>query len=169
MEHETVGLVSLDARVMIATLINFVIFFFIIKKYFYEKIKAVIKSRQDDITAEITEASEKNTTAGELKLEYEALLANIKAREREIIRDANAEGQVQRHEIVDKAHGEAKVIIEKAMAEIEFEKQKAMNEVKSNIVDISLFAAEKIIHKSMDQKQHEAMILDFIDKVGEAK
>jgi hypothetical protein len=44
-----------------------------------------------------------------------------------------------------------------------------MNEVKSNIVDLSLFAAEKIIHESMDQKQHEKMILDFIDKVGEAK
>lgn len=166
---ETTGLVSIDARVMIATLINFVIFFFIIKKYFYQKIKDVIGKRQDSIAAEIVGAEEKNATAGKLRLEYEGLLANIKASEREIIRGANAEGQVQRQEIVEKAHGEAKVIIEKAMAEIEFEKRKAMNEVKSNIVDLSLFAAEKIIHTSLDQKQHEAMILDFIDKVGEAK
>jgi F-type H+-transporting ATPase subunit b len=166
---ETTGLVSIDAREMIATLINFLIFFFVVKHFFYAKIKAVMAKRQDGVDAEIKGAIEKNTSAGLLKAEYEGLIADIKAQEREIIRNANAEGQAQRQEIIEKAHGEAKAMIAKAEAEIEFEKAKAMNEVKSNIVDLSLFAAEKIIHKSMDQKQHEAMILDFIDKVGEAK
>ena len=166
---ETTGLISIDARVMIATLINFVIFFFIVKHFFYDAIKGIIAKRQDSITAEITGAEEKNVSAGQLKLEYEGLLADIKGKEREIIRDANAEAQAQRQAILDKAHIEAKAVLDKANAEIELEKSKAMNEVKSNIVDLSLFAAEKIIHKEMDPKQHEAMILDFIDKVGEAK
>lgn len=166
---ETTGLVSIDAREMIATLINFLIFFFVVKHFFYAKIKAVIAKRQDGVDAEIKSATEKNATAGKLKADYEGLIADIKSREREIIRGANTEGEVQRHEILDKAHGEAKVIMDKAMSEIEYEKRKAMNDVKSNIVDLSLFAAEKIIHKSLDQKQHEAMILDFIDKAGEAK
>lgn len=166
---ETTGLVSIDAREMIATLINFLIFFFVVKHFFYAKIKAVMAKRQDGVEAEIKSATEKNASAGALKAEYEGLISDIKAQEREIIRNANADGQAQRQEIIEKAHGEAKAMIAKAEAEIEFEKAKAMNEVKSNIVDLSLFAAEKIIHKSMDQKQHEAMILDFIDKVGEAK
>jgi len=166
---ETTGLVSIKALEMIATLINFLIFFFVVKHFFYAKIKAVIAKRQDGVDAEIKSATEKNAAAGKLKADYEGLIADIKAREREIIRGANAEGEVQRHEILDKAHGEAKVIMDKSMAEIEYEKRKAMNDVKSNIVDLSLFAAEKIIHKSLDQKQHEAMILDFIDKAGEAK
>lgn len=59
--------------------------------------------------------------------------------------------------------------LKKPWLKLKLKKRKAMNEVKSNIVDLSLFAAEKIIHKSMDQKQHEKMILDFIDKVGDAK
>ncbi|KNZ43195.1 hypothetical protein AKG39_02840 [Acetobacterium bakii] len=159
----------MDLKILLATIINFIIFVLIIKHFFYEKVKVIIAKRQDDVSAEIVGATEKNATAGKLKLEYEGLLADIRAKENEIIREANTEGQAQRHDIVEKAHGEAKVILAKAMAEIELEKRKAMNEVKSNIVDLSLFAAEKIIHKSMDQKQHEAMILDFIDKVGEAK
>lgn len=166
---ESAGLVNIDIMVLLATVVNFIIFFLILKHFFYEKVKDIIAKRQDDVSAEIVGATEKNTAAAKLKEEYEALLADIRAKEREIIRDANVEGQAQRHEIVEKAHADAKLIIEKAMAEIEVEKRKAMNEVKSNIVDLSLFAAEKIIHKSMDQKQHETMILDFIDKVGDAK
>jgi F-type H+-transporting ATPase subunit b len=166
---ETTGLVSLNVQEMLLSMINFLIFVFVVKHFFYAKIRAVIEKRQDSVQAEMTSAEEKNASAAKLKAEYEALIADVKAKEREIIRDANAEAQQQRHEIIEKAHHDAKVIIDKAMTEIELEKQKAMNEVKSNIVDLSLFAAEKIIHKSMNQKEHEAMILDFIDKVGEAK
>ncbi|AWW27135.1 MULTISPECIES: F0F1 ATP synthase subunit B [Acetobacterium] len=166
---EYAGLVGIDLMVLLATVVNFIIFFLILKHFFYEKVKDILAKRQDDISAEIAGASEKNAEAAKLKQEYEGLLADIRLKEREIIRDANVEAQAQKHEIIEKAHEDAKLVIEKAMQEIELEKRKAMNEVKSNIVDLSLFAAEKIIHESMDQKQHEKMILDFIDKVGEAK
>lgn len=128
----------------------------------------MLAQRQEDVSTEIAEAASKKADAEKLRLEYEGLLADIKSQEREIIREANAEAQAQRHEIVEKARTEAKNIFDKGLSEIELEKRKAMNEVKGNIVDLSIFAAEKIIQKSMDQEQHEAMILDFIDKVGEA-
>jgi len=166
---EYAGLVGIDLKLLLATIVNFIIFFLLLRHFFYDKVKDIIAKRQEDVSAEIVGATEKNAAAAKLKQEYETMLADIRSKEREIIRDANVDAQAQKHDIVEKAHADAKLIIEKAMAEIEVEKRKAMNEVKSNIVDLSLFAAEKIIHKSMDQKQHEAMILDFIDKVGDAK
>lgn len=166
---EYAGLVGIDLMQLLATIVNFIIFFLILKHFFYEKVKDILAKRQDDVTAEVVGATEKNAAAAKLKQEYEGLLSDIRAREREIIRDAMIEGQAERKDLIDKAHEDAKLIIEKAMQEIELEKRKAMNEVKSNIVDLSLFAAEKIIHESMDQKQHEKMILDFIDKVGDAQ
>lgn len=166
---EYAGLVGIDLISLLATIVNFIIFFLILKHFFYEKVKDIIAKRQDDVSAEIVGATEKNAAAAKLKQEYEGLLADIRTKEREIIREANVEAQAQRHEIVEQARGEAKLIIEKAMAELELEKRKAMNEVKSNIVDLSLFAAEKIINKAMNPKQHEAMILDFIDKVGDTQ
>lgn len=165
---ENAGLVNIDFRVLLATVVNFIIFFLLLKKFFYQKVKDMLAQRQEDVSTEIAEAASKKADAEKLRLEYEGLLADIKSQEREIIREANAEAQAQRHEIVEKARTEAKNIFDKGLSEIELEKRKAMNEVKGNIVDLSIFAAEKIIQKSMDQEQHEAMILDFIDKVGEA-
>lgn len=165
---ENAGLVNIDFRVLLATVVNFIIFFLLLKKFFYQKVKDMLAQRQEDVSTEIAEAASKKADTEKLRLEYEGLLADIKSQEREIIREANAEAQAQRHEIVEKARTEAKNIFDKGLSEIELEKRKAMNEVKGNIVDLSIFAAEKIIQKSMDQEQHEAMILDFIDKVGEA-
>ncbi|MDK2942727.1 MAG: F-type H+-transporting ATPase subunit b [Acetobacterium sp.] len=166
---EYAGLVGIDLMQLLATIVNFIIFFLILKHFFYEKVKDILAKRQDDVTAEVVGATEKNAAAAKLKQEYEGLLSDIRAREREIIRDAMIEGQAERKDLIDKAHEDAKLIIEKAMAEIELDKRKAMNEVKSNIVNLSIFAAEKIIDETLDQKKHEAMILDFIDKVGDAQ
>lgn len=166
---EYAGLVGIDLKLLLATIVNFIIFFLILKHFFYEKVKDIIAKRQDDVSAEIVGATEKNAAAAKLKQEYEGLLADIRTKEREIIREANVEAQAQRHEIVEQARGEAKLIIEKAMAELELEKRKAMNDVKSNIVDLSIFAAERIIDQTLDQKKHEKMILDFIDKVGDTQ
>jgi|LGOV01.1.fsa_nt_gb F-type H+-transporting ATPase subunit b len=166
---ESQGLVSIDIRILLATVVNFIIFFLLIKKFFYQKVKDIIASRQDAITSDIAEAESKKATANKIKLEYDEQMADILEKEREIIREANLEGQEQRREIIEQAREDARMTIEKAMAEIALEKNKAMNEVRSNIVELSLFATEKVIKQAVDKKQHEILIQDFIDSVGEAK
>ncbi|MBK5244451.1 MAG: F0F1 ATP synthase subunit B [Eubacteriaceae bacterium] len=166
---EYAGLVGIDFKLLLATIINFIIFFLILRHFFYQKVKDMIVKRQEDIAADIAEAEHKKIAAKTLESEYEAKIAGIHEEEKTIIREANLEGQEQRKEIIAQAREDAKKIMDKAMRELSFEKKKAMNEVKSNIVELSLFATEKIIKKAVDKEQHEVMILDFIDKVGEAK
>lgn len=166
---ESVGLVSVDFRIMIATVINFIIFFLIIKKFFYEKVKDIMAKRQEAVTSEISEAEKKNQLANKLKEEYEGQVADIREKERMILRDANIEAQQQHQEIIARGKEEAKAIIDRAMVEIDLEKNKALNEVKSNIVELSLFATEKVIKQSVDKSQHEAMVKSFIEGVGDAK
>lgn len=154
---------------MVATVINFIIFFLIIKKFFYEKVKDIIAKRQEAVTTEISEAEKRNQIAKELKEDYEKQVAEIREKERMILREANLEAQQQQQEIIGRGKEEAKAIIDRAMVEIDLEKNKALNEVKSNIVELSLFATEKVIKQSVDKDQHEAMVKNFIEGVGDAK
>ncbi|MDI3537741.1 MAG: F-type H+-transporting ATPase subunit b [Eubacteriaceae bacterium] len=166
---ESVGLVNIDFRIMLATVVNFIIFFLIIKKFFYQTVKDMMAKRQEEISSEINAASKSNQSAKELKADYEEKIAEIHKKEREIIREANLEAQKQHQEIIATAKDEAKAIIDKAMLEINVEKERAMNEVKSNIVDLSLFATEKVIKQTIDKKQHAKLVESFIEGVGDAK
>ncbi|WKY47946.1 F0F1 ATP synthase subunit B [Eubacteriaceae bacterium ES3] len=166
---ESVGLVNIDFRIMLATVVNFIIFFLIIKKFFYQKVKDIMAKRQEEISTEINAAAKSNQSAKDLKADYEAKIAEIHNKEREIIREANLEAQKQHQEIIATAKDEAKAIIDKAMLEINVEKERAMNEVKSNIVELSLFATEKVIKQTMDKQQHAKLVESFIEGVGDAK
>ena len=152
---ESVGLVNIDFRIILATVINFIIFFLILKKFFYEKVKDIMEKRQTEITAEISEAEKRNQLAKELKADYELQIAEIREKERVVLREANLEAQKQHQEIIARGKQEAKVLIDKAMIEIDLEKNKALNEVKSNIVELSLFATEKVIKQSIDKNFHQ--------------
>ena len=65
------------------------------------------------------------------------------------------------------AQSEAAAMREKASRDIELERRKAMNEMKSEISGLAVEIASKVAEKEIDEKQHEALIERFIDELGE--
>ena len=44
-----------------------------------------------------------------------------------------------------------------------------MNELRTEVANLAVLAAEKIVGKSIEVKDHEAMVNNFVKEVGEAK
>ena len=63
---------------------------------------------------------------------------------------------------------EKRIADAKAEAQIEQEKKKAMNELKDEISGIAVDIASKVVEREIDEKDHEALISEFIKGVGEA-
>jgi len=57
---------------------------------------------------------------------------------------------------------------DKARADIAQERKKALNEIKNDISGIAIDIASKVTEREIDEKQHEALIEDFIQKMGDA-
>ena len=57
---------------------------------------------------------------------------------------------------------------ENALKSINAEKEKAVNEIKSAPVDLSIQAASKLIEKNLDNNDNRKLVNDAIDKVGQA-
>ena len=69
--------------------------------------------------------------------------------------------------IIDEAKEEAARIIERAGKEAELEKQKVADEVKQQIVTVSAMIASKLISKSIDESERNAIIEQALDEMGE--
>ena len=105
--------------------------------------------------------------AKELETNYNELLSSAKDESAEIVKNATKKAQVRSDEIISNAKAEAGSIISRANEEIAHEKQRAMSEMKNEISSIAMMMAEKIIQKEISQKDHEALINDFIENVGD--
>ena len=69
--------------------------------------------------------------------------------------------------IIDESNGEASRIIERANVEAELEKQKVADEVKQQIVTVAAVMASKLVARSIDEKDSNALIEETLNEMGE--
>lgn len=162
------GLVEFNAT-FIFQMVNTLVIFLALRHFLFNPVTEMMEKRTKSIEDSIQEAERKNEESDKLKAEYEQKLREIKKERNTIIEDATRRAENRGDEIVGAAELEAKKAMEKAAKEIEREKQKMLNDLKGEISELAIAAAQKVIEKDLDQNAHKDMINKFIDKAGESQ
>ena len=164
----TLDLVSIVPWEIVTQLINLLLLFLLLKHFLFTPVQNVLNARQAAIDKSYADADSTLNKAEELRDEYEKRLADAKAEANDIVKAATRKAQQNGEEIVRDAQAQAAHLMEKADAQIEQEKKKAMNELKDEISGIAVDIASKVVEREIDEKDHEALIAEFIKGVGEA-
>ena len=146
--------------------VTVIVLFLILKKFFFEKVYNFIEQRQQTIKDSFENADAVNRKADEKFTAYEKKLANAESEGREIIKNAKIKADKRANEIIKEANQKADDILLKAKNDIEREKAKAIIDMKSQIVTLSLMAAEKIIEKDLELEGQDAFIDKIIEQAG---
>ena len=144
--------------------INLLILYIILKKYFWEKIRKFMTDRQDAVRDAFDSAEAMNKRADEKMRNYSARIAIVEEEAREIIREAKQQADAQAQDILAEARNQASEIISKAEKTIELEKAKAMEEMRQEIGTLALMAAEKIVGKEVEGIGQDAIVDDVINQ-----
>ena len=95
-------------------------------------------------------------------------LHDINKEAEEILSDARKRAMENENRIVDQAKEEAARIIERAKTEAELEKQKAMDDVKREMIVLASVMAGKVVKESIDTTVQESLINDTLKEIGES-
>jgi len=158
---------QLEPGLMIWTVISFVILLVLLWKVTYKPISRALKKREDTIRNSLEEAEKTRESAEALLGDYKNQLAQSREEAQKILSEGKMMGENVKKEIIQKAHEEANQIVKRAQEEIEFQKEKALMDLKERIADLTIMAASKVIEKSLDKTDHEQLLEDYISKVGE--
>jgi F-type H+-transporting ATPase subunit b len=126
-----------------------------------------MSARSAEIANEITEAENKRKEGEVYRAEYAHRLQNIDNESRDIIREATTKANEKRNEIIRLADHEADRIFERNQIELNREKEKALEVLKNDIVNLSMLAAAKVVESELDEEKHRKLILNFIEEAGE--
>ena len=149
------------------TLLNTLTIYFVAKKFLFGPVMKIIADRQQEIDDLYADAGSAKTEAEAMRSEYQDRLADAQATSERIIREAVARGQAREEAIVRQAQSEASAIMDKASADIQLEKKKALNEAKNEISDIALAIAGKVVGRELNAADQQSLVDSFIDSLGE--
>lgn len=162
------NIIGVNPWTALFTFCNMIITFLVLKKFLFKPVKKMIDDRQNEIDGLYSDADHAKQEALALEEEYRLHLDNARQERDEILRDATARAQKREQEILDHARSDADAMREKARTDIAQERKKALNEIKDDISGIAIEIATRVTEKEIDEKQHKALIEDFIRNMGDA-
>lgn len=149
------------------TLLNTLAVYFCGKKFLFGPISQMIRDRQQEIDAMYADADTARQQAHALETELGARLASAQESADQIIRDATQRAHHRESEILRQAEAEAAARLEKAEADIQLEKKKALNDVKDQITDLAMDIAGKVVGRTVTEADRAALVDSFIDELGD--
>ena len=140
-------------------LVSFGILAFILMKWGWPMILKSLKNREEAITASLNEAAKAREEMKSLVAHNEELLREAKIERDEMLRNARLTSEQIVEEARTRAAAEADRIVEAARENINYEKLKAMHELKNQIANLSIEIAEKLIRNELsDKSKADALI-----------
>lgn len=160
-------LVTIIPWTLIAQLCNLFLQMFLIKKFLFNPIREVLEKRKAMADAQILDATNAKEEALAMKAEYEQNMKEAREKASDLLATAQKSATLQSEEIIREANDQAIAIKAKAEKDIAQEKRKAVNEIKDEIGGMAMEIAGKVIERELSAKDHEKLIDEFINNVGE--
>lgn len=160
---------GVNIKAVIIQAVGFLILLFVLKKYLFGKISAMIKERSEGIKSAYTKIDDDRLAAERLKGEYQKKISDAETEVARRIQEAVNEGSRVSEEIIKRAKEEIELMKIKAKEGIDQERKKALADIRNQVVTLSILASSRIIRQSISSQTAEKLVDDFIEEIGELR
>ncbi len=144
-------------------IVNFLILVFILAKFAYKPILNMMEERKNKIASDLEAAEKAKESAENLKEEYQARISNAKQEAQVILDNARKTAQAAHDKIIADTKAEQEQVIAAAKDSIELEKKKAMDDIRSQVINLSMIAASKIVEQKLGSEEDKKMAGEIVD------
>jgi len=159
------GLLRVEPGLLLWTIITFVVLLLILWKTAWRPVVEALDARAEKVRSDIENADRARQEAEKLLAQHKAMMDNAKNEAAKIIADSRAEAERLRNEILEKATADAKEVSDRAKREIDLAKDRALADLKAEVVNLSTEIAAKIINKNLNPDDQKALVEETLNKV----
>ena len=164
------SLLTPDPGLLFWMLLAFVIVFIILAKFGFPVITKMVEDRKNYIDDSLKKAREANEKLANIQSESELIMRQAREKQAEILKEAMATRDNIIKEARDKADIESKKIIESAKEQIKVEKELAIRDIRSQIINLSTQVSEKVLRRELDDNNKQLSNIDsLLDEIEAVK
>jgi F-type H+-transporting ATPase subunit b len=151
-----------DLGLLFWMLLAFAVIFFVLAKYGFPAITNMVEERKQYIDESLKKAHEASERLENIKQEGEAILQEAREKQALILKEAAETREAIVEKAQEKAREESARLLEDAKMQISAEKQNAIRDIRSQVAELSVQIAEKILR---DKLSTDAAQMDMIDRL----
>lgn len=160
-------MLEINPGLIIWTIITFLIVLAILRGIAWKPLVQVLKDREEKIQSSLEEAEKARLEAIRLLEENRRVLMEADAQSARIIREGRDVGEKLKAEILEKAQVSSRQMVEQAKDEIRREKDAALIQLRSEVSDLAIAAAGKILDANLDTAQQRRLVDQAIKELSQ--
>lgn len=151
-----------DWRVALANLVNFLVIVWVLEKFAFKSISQKIKERQDVIDKSVEDAKKSSTELQMAQQTSDKIITEAKNQANKIVALSQKESEKLISDAKTFQEEQSKQIIEKAERVILQEKNKMIQEIKKETIELVLNISKKFIANNSTKENQEEVIKKII-------
>ena len=154
---------GISVPVLLAQVVNVALLFVLLYLFAYKPVMKMLDERARRIQESLAQADSVREQAAQAETEVKKQLEAASRDGQEKIARAVQIGEEVKQKAQLEARQEAEALITRTRAETHRERDEAIDEVRKEVADLTILAAEKVIDRSLDKEAHR----ELIDKILE--
>ena len=155
---------GINLPLLIAQLVNFLILLGLLYLFAYKPILRMFDERSNRIKESMEQTESIKEQAANAEEEARKRIEAASKEGQEAVARAVRTGEEIKQKAQQEARPEAEALIAKARLEIQRERDEAIDGLRSELTDLTVLAAEKVIERSLDKEAHRELIEKVLEE-----
>ena len=158
-------LVQLDPGLFVWTIITFLILLGVLTKFAWKPLLKALEIRENEISQSLKDAEKAKKELERLSAESDEIIAKARSEAQGIVSEGKKAAEKLTETTLNKAKEEAIANLSAAKEQIKIERDKAIIEIKGEVVNLSLSIAEKLVKKNLSKEDNKSLIDESLKNV----
>jgi F-type H+-transporting ATPase subunit b len=146
--------------------LSFLILFGLLAKFAYPAIKKSMEERTNKIRDSLDDAERTRSEAQTILEDYQRQLNDARNEANRIIEEARQTADQLRQDLMQRAEAEVGELRRRSQEDIQAAQQRATADLRSQVAELAIQLAEKVVERNLDRDTNVALIDSFINQVG---
>lgn len=156
------GFTDINFALSFWTAVTFGLLILVLGKFAWGPILAMIETREKTISDAIESAKLQRAEAEKASAEMKDTLAKARAETAEMVRKNQAEVAAAKTELMAAAKKESEDLLAAARKTIEEERRQTVAQLRSQVVDIAMEAAGRLVQMNMDAGKQKQLVEEYL-------
>jgi F-type H+-transporting ATPase subunit b len=149
---ELITKLGIDWKLLLANTLTFFIVLWLLRKFAFRPIMAVLDRRQKTIGDGLDAAKKSQDELAAIQRDKTQVLKAAKTEALAIVTVAKKQGEAARQKLAAEAQAEVAAILARTKLQLDRERQAMVNQAKTELADVVVMATEKVLASTLDAK-----------------
>lgn len=160
---------GIDWRLLIAQLVNFLVLFFLLKKFLYAPVLDLLEKRRARIADGMRDADAAKERLIGIEHERKQVLVRAEAERQRMLEAAAMDVEELRRQRLQAVGAEAEGVLTRAREEAERVRMELLAEVRRELGDLVLAITRKVTQEKLSKAMHEDLIKSALEELKQTK